>query len=587
MGGSRESDVAKAVQSHTSDFGSEMQDSSDFKMPSRLLARLAGFCLILVAVCYANSIFNDFIADDLYVVALNPAIRTIAPLDYLFAPFWGENSELGIYRPLVIFSYSLEYSIWQRWAPGFHVTNMLLHAINGILVFMLARTFVASRAAAWAATAIYLAHPVHTESVAAIAGRSELLAGTFFFLAWLFFRKERPVLCAVAFLLSLLSKENAIAFPLVLVLDTWLSQGSFRSVLARWQRFVLPAVSVGVYLGLRFFVLGSVGMPQSAQYLSGKWTFVERELTSGRSFVAYFELLLAPIDLAGNYDFNSIPLASARDWDAWAGLLLVAATMVLAFRFRRQEPAIAFGVLFFYTAMLPMSNWIIPAGVLVAERYLYVPLFGFAIIAGTLWSKIPRVEVRKILAVGMLAVMAVLCISHNYVWKDDFTYYGNMVRVFPDNTRGRQGYGVALLRANRVAEARAQFEAGMQIARTTPLLVSLAGTLIQIEQSCRNAYPLLDEALGVQPKDYFARWLVAECYESEGKVEMAERIYRKAVEDAAFPDPRLLLDWAHSLESLDRTAEALDVYRRAALVDPNDFAIQQKVTALSSIPARD
>ena len=547
----------------------------------RLIVRTAAFCLLIVGVCYANSIHNDFILDDFLIVASNPDIRNITPVHFLLSPFWGEKGPAGIYRPLVILSFSIEYSIWHRWAPGFRLGNLLLHAINGFLVFLLARSLIGSIPAAWAATAVYLAHPVHTEAVAGIAGRSELLAAMFFFLAWLLFRQRRTALCAVAFLLSLLSKENAIAFPAVIVLDTWISEGSFKKVLLEWRRFALVASSAAVYLALRLLALGFIAMPQSAQYLGGRWTLFEREFTSGRAFLKYFQLLIAPVDVTGDYDFNSIPLASPVNWDAWLGLMIVAATIIFAFRISRRQPVIGFAILFFYITLLPVSNWILPSGLIMAERYLYVPSFGFALIAGMIWSSIRAKEIRRILAAGVMVFAALLCISHNYIWQDNLTFYANMVRVLPENIRGRQGYGVALLDINRVPEAREQFEAGLRIARNAPLLVGLAGTRIRMEHHCGNARPLLNEALAIQQNDYFARWSLAECLEREGEMRAAEQTYRRAVGDAQFPDSRLLFDWGRTLERTSRPAEALQAYRRAALIDPNDFAIRQKVARLS------
>jgi protein O-mannosyl-transferase len=261
----------------------------------KFILRVAIFCLALAAICYWNSLANEFMGDDYMLVALNPAIRTIAPVQYLSSPFWGQGSTNGIYRPLVMFSFSIDYSIWKRWAPGFHLTNILLHALNGVLVFVLARSLLMSTPAAWAATAVFVAHPVHAESVASIAGRSELLAGIFFFAAWLLFRKKRTVLCSIAFLMSMLSKENAVAFPIVMAVDIWISEGHFKRLLQAWKRFVLPGLSAALYLSLRLSVLGSIGMPQSSQYLQNQWTLLQRELTSGRAFLKYFQLLLAPI----------------------------------------------------------------------------------------------------------------------------------------------------------------------------------------------------------------------------------------------------------------------------------------------------
>jgi Tfp pilus assembly protein PilF len=156
-----------------------------------------------------------------------------------------------------------------------------------------------------------------------------------------------------------------------------------------------------------------------------------------------------------------------------------------------------------------------------------------------------------------------------------------MARVYPNNARARQGYGVALFKARRLDEAKAQFEAGLKIQRTTPLLVGLAGQVIGAERHCVNARPLIDEALAIAPKDYFARWLLAECYDFEGRVADAERTYRRAVADTPFPDSRLLFDWGRSLERVGNHAEAADAYRRAALVDPDNEAIQEKLASIA------
>ena len=167
-----------------------------------------------------------------------------------------------------------------------------------------------------------------------------------------------------------------------------------------------------------------------------------------------------------------------------------------------------------------------------------------------------------------MAVAGLLCIAHNYVWRDNLSFYGNIVRVLPNNLRGRQGYGVALLEAGRPVEAREQFEAGIRIMRTPWMLVGLAGVDMTLDGSCANARPLLDEALRIQPAEIFARWLLADCFQREGKLAKAEEAFRRAVADAEFPDPKLLRAWGRSLEKLGRSDEARDAYRRAALLDP-------------------
>src|SRR5262247_2603626 len=186
-------------------------------------ARSLLLCLLLVAVCYANSIPNAFILDDILIVGANERIRHIDPLHFLFQSYWGDLNHAGIYRPLTIFTFSLEYPIWGVWASGFRITNLLLHAINGWLIFLLARGLLGSPAAALASAVVYVVHPVQTEAVVSIVGRSELAAG-FFFAAWLAFRKGRTWLSALAYFLAVLSKESAITFPAIVLLEVALTQ---------------------------------------------------------------------------------------------------------------------------------------------------------------------------------------------------------------------------------------------------------------------------------------------------------------------------------------------------------------------------
>src|SRR5262249_590959 len=201
-------------------------------------------------------------------------------------------------------------------------------------------------------------------------------------------------------------------------------------------------------------------------------------------------LLIAPVHVTGDYDFNSIPIASAGDWIAWAGLMLVAATIVIAIRMLKTQPAISFAVLFFYVTMLPSSNWFMPTSIIMSERALYLPSLGICLIAGLLWTRHSSRELRTVLGMGVMTTAALLCIAHNYVWRDEFTYFRNLVQVFPDNVRGRQGYGVALVEAGRPEEAREQFEAGLKIKRNAPLLVSLSEALMQIDRGCSRARPV-------------------------------------------------------------------------------------------------
>ena len=284
---------------------------------------------------------NNFVFDDGPIVASNPAIRTIDPIKFVKSPYWTTQQYGGIYRPFTVFSLSVDYAIWKRWAPGFRLTNLALHAMNGFLLFLLCTSVVGEGIVPLAAMLIYVTHPVHTEAVTSLVGRSELFATGFLLSAWLLFRRGHTLWPAVLFAMALLSKENSIVFPGILILEFFLSRSAeapwpaaVRSLLVRIA--VLMAVAAA-YLGLRFSALGSLGIPVSAQYMGGQLTTMERLMTSGRVFLEYLKLLFIPINVAGDYDFNAIPIANFASWNAWLGLILIAVIVSDAFLYRRRN----------------------------------------------------------------------------------------------------------------------------------------------------------------------------------------------------------------------------------------------------------
>src|SRR5437667_5801611 len=129
-----------------------------------MLSKRATFILsvVIVALCYANSLPNDFIFDDGPLVGSNPAIRTISPIQFLKSPYWAQKQFEGIYRPLTIFSLSLDYAIWKLWPPGFRLTNIALHAVNGFLLFLLCTSIAGEGFVPLVAMLIYLVHPVQS-----------------------------------------------------------------------------------------------------------------------------------------------------------------------------------------------------------------------------------------------------------------------------------------------------------------------------------------------------------------------------------------------------------------------------------------
>jgi tetratricopeptide (TPR) repeat protein len=545
---------------------------------------------MVVCICYLNSLPNDFVFDDTAIVASNPAIRSISPIQFLKSSYWTQQQYEGIYRPFTIFSLSLDYALWHRWAQGFRLTNLTLHAINGFLVFLLCTSLFGDGIVPVAAMLIYLVHPAHTEAVTSIVGRSELFSACFFMGAWLLFRKGRTIWAAVLFFLALLSKENAIVLPAILILDAVFAYARHSSAGAvtdrAYSRYsgrlaVMFFVAVG-YLALRFSVLGSIGIPVSAQYMSGRLTYFERVITSGRVFIKYLILIFFPVNLAGDYDFNAIPIARLSSLDAWLGIVLILAIVLVALGYRRRNWAVTFAILFAFIAFMPSSNWILPISVLMAERFLYLPLVGVSMVLAITFSAIQDPRHRKLIAVGGLASAIVLCNSHDYIRRNDFTFFANMVRVVPDSAKARLGYGYALLKAGRKDEAASQLEAGLRIIPDYPeLLTTLAMTKVHAND-CSEAWPLLTRSIQIDPEHPDTHRRMGDCYFNEGKLLEAEAMYRKALESMPYPDAMLYFMWGRSLEDTGQTKSAAAAFERAALIEPDNDPIKRKLESIKT-----
>ena len=217
-----------------------------------------------------------------------------------------------------------------------------------------------------------------------------------------------------------------------------------------------------------------------------------------------------------------------------------------------------------------------------AERFLYTPAFGFALLAGMAWAGIRDKGVQRVVAAGAVTVAIPLCISHNYIWQDMLTFHENVVRILPQNAHARLGYGFALLRLDKTAEAKVQFEAGLRIKPgSAPLLAGLARTRLRIDGRCDRVRPLLLEAFAAEPGQWQSLWLLGDCFGMEGKAAQAEHSYRMAIENSEFPDVKLLVSWARTLEALGKTPTARAAYQRAALIDPADEGIQAKLRQLA------
>jgi hypothetical protein len=363
-----------------------------------------------------------------------------------------------------------------------------------VLVLGLARSLGASLVVTGAAGLLFAVHPVHTEAVTGIVGRAELLAAVFVLTALLLHRRaqavERPARfregAAVAYLLALLSKENAITFLGLAVLGDLLfpvrSSGGSRAGGRRYRLnyLLFTLVTVGV-LALRGTVVGFEPPPatplnnpliplQPPTPLGNLYgaTFAEAKLTAIAVLGTYARLLLWPARLSCDYSLAALPLVrSVGDLRFWVGLMTIGGGATACVWLWRRAPLVAYGLGFLAVSFALSTNVVVRIGTICAERLLYLPSAGFLIAVaaglGFLWQHrrgSPAVLIALVLALGLASTRTW---TRNRDWHDETALWGSAVKVVPGSAKAQTEWGRVLLEASEGARARGHHDSAESV----------------------------------------------------------------------------------------------------------------------------
>ena len=394
---------------------------------------------VAVAACavvvHIGALWNGFAMDDLYIIVWNPLVHSAEGLWRAFVvPYWPPDLGGKLYRPLAVASYTLDGLVDD--APWFHAVNLLWHAGAAVAVAALARRW-AGATTALVAGLIFAVHPVHVEAIANVIGRAELMAAAGVCLAvYAALVKESIGWSALALAVGLLSKENAAVAP-VLIVWGW-ALGFARPPRHRMMAFVGSWLAIAaVYVALRGTVLAPYGRLHDIAPVFVGQSPVAVRLTAVAALADVLRLLVFPLTLRVDYSpaertivtslLDVRLLLGLGALAVWAGLLLGA--------WRHQRKLEAFGLGWIAIALLPVSNLLIPVGILLAERTLYLPSAGLALAAGAALARLPFARLRVVAVVLVLAggIRSALRVP---VWRDDGAVTLSILEDSPDSYRG-------------------------------------------------------------------------------------------------------------------------------------------------------
>jgi protein O-mannosyl-transferase len=443
------------------------------------------FAVVTAAVLvYVNSLWNGFAYDDSWIIQRNTRVHNLGDLAGIWlTPYWPSfGSELGLYRPLAIFVYAIQWAISGGAPSFFHLVSVLMHAGVCILVFLLIERLF-SEEAAFGGALIFAVHPLHTEAVANVVGQSELLTALGVLAACLIYVRRpdgpriewrRRIALFGLYALSLLVKESAVVLPGLLVLLDFTQRRvelNRQSLKAYWNAvafvFAIFCVILAAYLTLRLSVLGNITGTDAAPglpYLREEY----RLLNAFRAWPEFVRLLFFPLDLVVDYAPGiTFPVESVTPMVA-LGMLLAGITFILMFT-TPWRPRAGLVTGWFMLTILPVSNFLFPIGVLIAERTLYLPSVAVAFLAGFAWEAAMKStvrETRRMAIAGALAItllFGVRTVIRNPDWDSLAAVWDGLLRDHPEAYRAQWVNGSTMWSRGQIDLAEKYFQLAEKI----------------------------------------------------------------------------------------------------------------------------
>lgn len=585
--------------------GSDRVASRNPRFSVRVKFALAAVALSgLVVIAYSNSLANGFVWDDHQQIVLNPALKPDSPLSDLFASdvrFANRGSSIhtDYYRPLQLLTYRMLIGLSGASPEAFHICSVVLALCGTLAVFIVCWLLTRKIDVSFAATAIFAVYPVHTEAVDWISASPDLGCGLFVLLAFGFFlaarqscRQEdslkqslpswlRLSFSLVAFAVALLWKETAGVLPILVTLYVLIVEARDSN---RWRSSLVASapywIVLALYLGLRVRLFGSLATGQRNWDL----TPLQFLLNALHLMTSYWEILAAPLWLNAYHLFS--PVRTPFDLRVFGALVFVVCAIASLIYLTRRAPLCAFSAVWVFVTLLPAMDISAVGRNALAERYLYLPSFGFCLLVtiavASLMSRL-QPNFRKPLAITTLSIVvlafAAETMARNPDWKDDNTLFSETLRRSPDAPFVR--YMVATAEGSDPDAEQNYLQAITLAKKETPpdrvdLLLSYQGIawFYADRSDYQHALAMLSQASELAPGDTQTDTEQGLILARAGRWSEAEPLLNKAFVSQPANENVLsalgLMAWQYN-HNLNR---AVDMFSRALAVhsDQDDFA---------------
>lgn len=453
--------------------------------------------LLLVTISlalYTNTLNNGFLLDDHDTVLNSTIIKDIHNFPKLFSKEYFNLSGEMTYRPFVTFTYFVDYRLFGLKPWGYHWTNVLLHAINGALlyVFLILLTqrpvintqpsdFTLFTNKPFLISLLFITHPVLTETVNAISFREDLLVFLFYIATLTLYLTIRKVtvhkvkntslilyiLSCVSYFLALFSKEMAVTLPLIIYCYEWI----YSDKKTKMRSLLLNPFNIGyivitlVYGYIRFYYF--YNPDTMIAILTPPWDLNERLFTLPWLLLNHIKVATFPVSLSADHIINPIKSIYST---LFIIPIILALLLSMIFIIGKNKKELIFGALLFIVTLIPVYN-LIPIVMPFAERYLYLPSVGFTIIEGSLIHLIHETLSSKtnrrrphihILFLFILCLYSSTIVMRNTVWNNDYSFWSDAIRKMPKSARAHHNIGTIYADQGKLDEAIREFKTALR-----------------------------------------------------------------------------------------------------------------------------
>ena len=465
----------------------------------------AFICILFAFILYSNTITHSYVLDDHDNFTNNWVIKKgmqgIPILLKTTYRFGANNLSDNLYRPLSQIMFAIEWELEPNNPHFNHLINVLFYVFSSVLLLIVLRKYMSKTHSLipLIITLMYVSHPIHTEVVANIKGRDEIMS--FFFLMitllllhnWFNTRNWWSLIISLlTYFLAFMSKEGVLTMLFLFPLIGWyFTEAKYKTILISSVLLVIPAIA---YITIRHFILLKYNMPFNPSiidnFLISAPNFITHFSTAVMLLGKYLLLSLMPYQLVSDYSYNQIPIIGLSDTKFIISILIyIAICVYVVLNFRKKSP-IVFGLLFFLITISMYSNILFQIGTAFGERLMFMPSLGVCIAfvcfvfkllkinkINNTQSDISIIKSRRILTticIFILIVFSTKTVVRAAEWKDQFTLDKKDIKRSPDSVRMCIRYGNllfdkaekeddSLIRAATLSQAVAYFEKGLAI----------------------------------------------------------------------------------------------------------------------------